>query len=299
MKRLTYSSISEFGVDYGLQKGRFNTVANDNVEAFSKYWWGEVCRFEKYLIEKFSAESIFVSDHVPDYKSFTVTPAGKLALDQLCEIALAYLEREHPDASLAVAHPFDSVMPSGSLILTVKEAWIEQDINFWVFEKSVINGAVLPGLNDLRNYAVAVDIRKALSWFNNIDATPLGPKEFWSLLYSGEGIGGMGRSEREETKAYSVGGQIVNTLSERYWVLEEDETCDVYISSSLPKHRIIKIECTRARCDQLFVQEILRIVRKIDKSWTVRFAIFEDLVLDNSYLGGIIVKPDNQFIIEG
>ena len=292
------SSVSEFGADYGLQRGRFNSLATTADDAFLKYWWKEIGRFEKYLLSLFPEDSIFVSDHVPLYKSFTIEPSSLIPLKRLCEAALAYLQKEHSDASIIISHPFDSVMPTGSLILTLESTWIEQDVCVWVLERAGNAFTELLSLGNLRARSESISLRKSLEWCGTITARDLPPQTFWQLVYSGNEFANVGRTGKQEAKDYEIGSHIVSALSDRFWILEADGTSDVYISWSLPKDRLIKVECARHICDATFVQEVIQLVREFDTDWAIRFAIFEDLIAYDSYIGGMIVKNDDEILLE-
>lgn len=154
-------------------------------------------------------------------------------------------------------------------------------------------------MNELRSKVESVDVQQALPWVGELQGTRLEPMRFWEVVYSNRDLPLVGRTDREETKGYRLGNEIVSHLSTRYWILDENRSSEVYISGSLGKCRIIKVECARSVCDRNFVENVFRIVTGIDGTWAVRFAVFEDLITDNSYLGGIIVDQNGKFLIEG
>jgi hypothetical protein len=70
------------------------------------------------------------------------------------------------------------------------------------------------------------------------------------------------------------------------------------ISGSLAKYRVIKIECALEAFTPDTVDLIKRRVRRIDGSWAVRFAVYEDLYDDDSYCGSVIITTTNETLIE-
>lgn len=299
MRKLRYLSLSEFGINHGSEEGRFNTQKNDSELDFNDYWWKEICRFEEFLIKEFPDQQVFVSDHVPCCKSFCISPKENPPLDRLCEVSLVFLEQNHPDASVVVTYPLRSPMPAARIVMTLHCAWVDQDIVVWLLQESRAFGLHLPGLDELRAEVENVDTKQALPWTKDLAGTRLQSPEFWDVVYSNRDVPRIGKTEAEETEGYSLASEIVSRLSRRYWVLDENESCDVYTSHSLGKHRIIKVECARSVCDRNFVESVFRIVTGIDGTWAVRFAVYEDLIMDNSYLGGIIVGRDGRFLVEG
>lgn len=97
---------------------------------------------------------------------------------------------------------------------------------------------------------------------------------------------------------YHTGGNIGSRLVD-YWVNSDFfEPDNFYVSSSLPKQRVIKVECSRTVFNERFLDRIISIVHEIDRTWAIRFAIFESLTGPDSYLGGIIVTPESGLVLE-
>lgn len=298
MRKLRYSLLSEFGIDYNLRRGRFCAIGDDSRGVFSDFWWKETCRFENYLISRFPGHSIFVSDHIPAHRAFTIWPKENPPLDKLCESSVAYLETTQPDSCVVMAHPLGFKLGAGRIVFGPSGAWIDQDIAWWLIKECSKANIVLPGLADLLEKIGAVDVLETLPWLKESRVVRTDSQLFWEQVYSQRGLPRIGKADAEEVKGYRIGGEIVSRLSHRYWLLDENESCDVYISGSLPTHRIVKVECARKVCDRDFVEGLIRSVSGIDDTWAVRFSIFDDLTADNSYLGGIVSLPDHKIIVE-
>ena len=132
MTKLASSFRSEFGIDYGLSHGHFNASSSSYAGDFSAYWWKETCKFENFLREEFREDQVFVSDHVPNYKSFGISPHDRTPLDRLSERCLFYLQKYQPDASVVLAHPLNFPLGSGRIVLTPKHVWLDYDLLHWL-----------------------------------------------------------------------------------------------------------------------------------------------------------------------
>jgi hypothetical protein len=294
----TFAFLSEFGTDYWLDRGRFNTLASKYVCDFNAYWWGETCRFEDRLRAKFAGDTILVSDHVPPSKSFSIWPKERPAIDRLCSACMEYLAQEHPDASIVIASPLGYPLGAGRLVLTTKGTWMDLDLARWFVEQTASLDLSVPEPSEFEKRLRRSDVRTALPWLTESSGRSVSSQEFWEITYTGGGLQRIEDSKIKRKDGYRLGSEIVGHLCDRYWILHEDESCEVYISHSLPKHRIIKVECTRDVCDSTFVAGVLRIISGIDETWAVRFSVFASLIEDDSYLGGLIVMPDGNFILE-
>jgi len=279
--------------------GRFCEPGSDADRDFNDYWWEETCKFETYVTRQFGSGLLPVSSDTPFYKEFCIWPQKGAPLDKACEACLDYLDANHPTACVELAGPLAYRIGTGRLVLTLNGIWLDQDLIFWFSEKSNLAGFALPGFNELRGNNERIDIESALPWLKSQKGKRVKSQEFWRMVYSNHGLSLVGKTGAEESERYSLGGEIVSHLSQRYWVLDENESCEVYISGSLGSHRVVKVECSRQVCDQNFVESVFRVVARIDGTWAVRFAVYEDLIADNAYLGGIIMTPQGEFMLEG
>ncbi len=83
-----------------------------------------------------SAKMFLLPAAGPSRKNFCIDQPENLSFDPLCDRLLAYLEQNHPDASVVIARPFRSVMPAASIVLTLGGLWIDRDSVFWLFDKA-------------------------------------------------------------------------------------------------------------------------------------------------------------------
>lgn len=291
--------LSEFGIDYGLRQGRFNGVGAEMGGAFHDFWWKQTCHFEKHLIKQFPHSPVFVSDHVPDYKSFGLWPNRESPLDEIYTASLQYLKAEQPQASVVFASPVGYPLGAGRIVANLCGVWVDQDFAWWFIEKGRRSTFDLFSLSNLRKKLEGIDLRNSLPWISDLAPTSVEPLKYWSRIYSNEGLLQIGKTERQKAKGFDLGYELIRRLSQRYCTYEEDELSDVYISSSMSSHRIIKVECNKKVFDRDFVEGIARVVSGFDGTWAIRFSVYEDLLMDDGYLGGVLVLPDGSFVREG
>jgi hypothetical protein len=297
MNKSSLSLLGEHGIDHGMESGRFNKLGADFGPGFNEYWWNEMCRFEKRMACQFPEfAKDFIPGDTPYYKSFTIWPQESLPLHALIGSIQDYLKIEQPDASAVIASPLGLKLASGRIVVTGAGIWIEQDLAFWLSEK--IQPSSAPNVIHLRRDHNAKDIRSALPWLNDVGAIRLGSGQFWSRVYSNSGFVPVAEGGVPELQIFEMGHEIIRHLSDRYSTMTETGRWDIYISSSLGSHRVIKLECPRSGCDREFVEGVSRVVSGIDETWAVRIMVFEDLLEDDSYCGSLIVKPGNRYVLE-
>lgn len=93
---------------------------------------------------------------------------------------------------------------------------------------------------------------------------------------------------------FDTGNRIITGADHELSSLAPNE---YFVSPLLSFYRSIKIECTAGVFAQ-FGPDIFGVVQSIDASWGLRFSIFSDLMLPDSYLFGVIFAPDGQIFIE-
>ena len=284
--------LSEFGLDYWLERNRFAAPVGD------ADWWLENCRFRDALTMRFPPDAVHLSDQVTAVRSFIVWALKEDLFSKVCHECLRILRNWHNDACLVLPSPFNQYPGTASLVLMTEAAFADQDFLYQI---------LLSGHCDTRNLPVDfsrsgrrfTDLRNTLSWLKATECRCSTSKEYWATVYAGnemsvvENLGGeeLGRAE-------AVGADIVSVLRERYWVLDDEARCSVYIARALGAHRAIKVECSASACTKKFVDGVLLRVRAIDKRWTVRFSVFDRLTSDDCYLGGFLVLPNGLFLIE-
>jgi hypothetical protein len=297
MNKSVMSLLGEHGIDHGLEFGRFNTSGKDYGEGFNEYWWREMRRFEKHMAAQHPEfASSFIPGDTPYYKSFTIWPNEALPVDALVSSIQEYLNREQPDASAVIAAPCGFKLASGRIVVTNSRIWIEQDLAYWLGEKIqrvLISSPVEFPLDPIRR-----DVRDALPWLTDVRVVQLGAEKFWAKVYYNDGFVPVAERDIPKIQVFEMGHEIIKHLSDRYSVTAEDGSMDIFISSSLGSHRVIKLECTKNCCDEEFVEGVNRIVSGIDETWAVRIMVFEDLLQDDSYCGSLIVKPGDLYLLE-
>lgn len=293
MNSASYHFLSEAGFDHGCEAGRFGRLPVAADGDFNQWWWDETCRFEDYLNRAFQPHEVFVSDHVPLAKRFCIWPAERPPFDDLCQTCVRYLKAHHPDGAVVIASPFDSPMPSGGLVLTPGVIWVEQDVAWWIAHRTRQLQVEFPGFEAAASQWLEVDLARRLPWLNRRIGKRLTPVGFWETVYSGDGFAVVGQD------GHDLGHYIRGRVTDSPRIRELIHSGDVFVAGQLGKHRITKIECSLACCLPELVESVFALVQGIDGSWAVRFSIFENLTVDNSYCGSLIVSLAGDYLIEG
>lgn len=292
MRHLNYHFLSEFGIDQGDDSGRFNSLAEGFEGSFNDYWWGEICRLDDYLNSTFRPHEIFVSDHVPLAKLFVIWPEALPRFDDLCEACLDYLQTRHPDAAVIMAAPLGSPMPSGRMVLTTTDVWVEQDIAWWITNSAREQNISLPGFDQTSERLHGVNLERTLSWLADFDGERVNSEEFWRVIYSFRGLAPMTGDD------HRLGRHIADRILQSCGKRKSAGPDPIHVSATLPNHRVIKIECALEACDRELVQRAVEVVHGIDDSWAVRFSTYEQLTLEDSYRGSLLVNRTGEFVIE-
>jgi hypothetical protein len=298
-KKLVTKSLSEFGIDSGLQQGRFNGIGAETGDAFNDFWWKQTCHFESHLNKQFPHSSIFVSDHVPDYKSFGIWPERESPVDDIYTTSLRYLEVEQPQASVVFASPLGYPLGAGRIVTNLSGIWMDLDLVWWFIAKCQRSTFELFSLSNVKRKLEGVGLSNSLVWVGDLASTSVEPKKYWEQIYSNEGLLPIGKTERQKEKGFDLGYELIRRISQRCCVHDEDELSNVYISRSIASHRIIKVECNKRIFDRDFVEGIARLVAGFDETWALRFSVYEDFIVDDGYLGGLLILPGGKYVSEG
>jgi hypothetical protein len=297
LQSLDVGVFSERGFDKGLEDGQFNTVANGSSRDFYEYWLKQTTQFEKSLDEKLGRGNVFVSDHIPQGKTFCIEVCENARAVTVFDFVLSYLENTHPDASVIISNLFGSPMPAASLVIGAAGCALEQDVLAWYLDRAVVEAVKFRNLQTIREEFSKTDISAVYPWLGRKSDIWLRPSEFWSMIYSGEKLIPMGTPE-DDWRGYEFGYKVIGRL--RDCILDHGlDREKFFLSFSLPKRRIVKIECSQSFLDEGLLDEIARTVTNIDKTWGARLSVFEDLTAVNSYAGGIVVLPGGELVCEG
>jgi hypothetical protein len=193
MDSTNYHFLSEAGFDNGSKVGRFGRLPAAADGDFHQSWWDETCRFEEYINRTFRPEEVFVSDHEAFAKEFVIWPMEKPPFDALCEACVSYLRSNHPDGAVVMASPLDSPMPVGSMTLTPDSVWVEQDVAWWIAQRTRQLQVKLPGFDGAVSRWLEVNLARRLPWLNRRIGKRLPPVGFWEAIYSGDGFAVVGQ----------------------------------------------------------------------------------------------------------
>jgi hypothetical protein len=298
-KQLKLATLSERGIDKGLHDGRFNALADELYQDFDSFWWKEIRTFENLLHEKFSADAVFVSDNVPHAKRFGIEILEVANVDHVIEFLLSYLETTHPDASVVVADVFQAPMPASRLVIQLDGCTLEQDALAWFLDRSLVEKVTLLDAHKLRESLSRVNVSKALPWLHDRVGTSVPSSEFWAMIYSGKGFVPMSNKSGQDWHEYKFGGKIVSRMRECATCWEVVEKDEFYISNCLPARHTIKIECSHRVFSEELFDRVVEELSAIDQTWGVRFSLFEDLNTSDSYVGGVLVAPKGELVLEG
>jgi hypothetical protein len=296
--KLPWSSVSEFGVDYGFSHGRFNRLADEEEGDFNDYWWKEMCRFEEAMVKVFpDHKDCFGSGDTPYRREFVVWPEKDLPMTKLFESCLRYLSSLQPEASVCIASPLEFDLGCGRVALNTRQVWIDQDLVFWMLNTAT-SGLPNPTREKLFRNSHLVGLCNLHPWLNQLAPVSLDPTSFWKMVYGNQGQLTMESFIGGEAKAYRKHSEIVSKLCDKYGILDEKESCEVFLSHSSAGHRVVKVECTlKAFTPDLF-EGALKIMRRVDESWALRFAVFENLIEEDCYCGGVMVLPSGEILAE-
>jgi hypothetical protein len=294
----TYT-LSEHGVDQGFTSGKFNDIGEDydKDDDFNEMWWEEMCRFQDYMTGKLPKWSeSFVPGGTPYYRSYLIQETcDPLPLEAICLESLDYLQKLDFRASIVIATPLRFPIASGSIILTNDGIWVEQDLLWWLYMKADASLIRFLGLDNTKAASEAVRLSESLPWTTELVAHYLNPEKFWDNIHQKHGVLPVGTTDKEEMRGYKIAREILNRIRQKY-MTELDE--GMAVSGSLGKNRTFKIECTREMCNRAFVEKIKDLTFGIDDTWVIRFMVFEQLCLDNSYLGALLIQRDGTYVIE-
>jgi hypothetical protein len=176
---------------------------------------------------------------------------------------------------------------------------VEQDTLWWFLNRAPAEGVKLSRLKEIQKMCSEVNIATSFPWLMKRQSRLLSPAEFWARIYSGQGCYPMEGEGVDTALGYSLGLDIAGRLSERLVNPERAGESEIYISFSLPKHRIVKMECVSDCFDEDLMDEAIEIVRGFHHSWAVRFSVYEALTEPDCYLGSVLVAPDGTYFLEG
>jgi hypothetical protein len=299
LDQLSLATFSERGIDRGLSGGRFNALSSMPVLEFERYWRKEIARFEKRIREHFSSEAVFVSDNVPLGKRFGIEVTGPANSEKVFQCLLDYIEAEHPDSSSVIGSVFESPMPSSGLVVSREGCALDQDALAWFLDRAFVEGVRLANLRQLRETFSAVNIAKEVPCLQGRGSISLTPANFWRMIYAGDKCYPMEGENLEPATGYELGGEIVSRLYDRLRTLGHVDEDTLFISSALPRHRVLKIECARNILDANLLTEVEDVVIGFHETWGVRFSVFENLLEPNCYLGGVLITPTRNTFLEG
>lgn len=292
MDSTNYHFLSEAGFDNGSKVGRFGRLPAAADGDFHQSWWDETCRFEEYINRTFRPEEVFVSDHEAFAKEFVIWPMEKPPFDALCEACVSYLRSNHPDGAVVMASPLDSPMPVGSMTLTPDSVWVEQDVAWWIAQRTRQLQVKLPGFDGAVSRWLEVNLARRLPWLNRRIGKRLPPVGFWEAIYSGDGFAVVGQD------GHDLGHYIRRRVVDTPRIRELIHSGDVFVAGQLGKHRITKVECSLACCLPELVESVFALVQGIDGAWAIRFSVFENLTTDDSYCGSLLVSTAGDYLIE-
>jgi hypothetical protein len=298
IEAIDLSVLSEGGFDHALSEGIYNALADDADLGFESCWWSEIQRFEKAIHGTFSSEAVFVSDNIPAGKRFGIEITGPAKLAEVFRFLFSYLEKNHPDGSVVIGDLFAAPIPAARLLISERGCVIDQDATAWFLHRSRVEGVSCFNTQLLQKSFSTTEISSFIPWLDGKNHISLQPSEFWSVVYSGREFLPMMNEQGEDWQSYKFGHSIIRRLSDCIVELGVEDH-EFYLSGSLPNQRVVKIECSRGAFTEELFESVTKLVRKMDRTWSVRFSVFERLDTTDSYLGGVIYTHKGELFSEG
>jgi hypothetical protein len=291
MSRWNFEVYAERGLDNRMVSGYFNAAA-ESLEESGDSWWELRCRLEAKLLQEFPTAGIYVGDGSDEGKVFYISAEDELQAAKVVECALSFRDAHEPETSVMLGYVLHAPVPVARLVFGAEKAGLDQDALGWFLQRSAALKCFWGVPQTLSDYFASANALTACPWADNFEHTTLSPAEFWSKVYSGRGLEAI--KEEDHQFAYEITGALGVLMMQSEHLVRDN----FFTSARLKKHRLLKIEVDREVFNEALFREVVRIVRGFGPDWAVRFAVFEDLCQENSYLGSIISDGTGILTIE-